>query len=180
MAEAVIEVKPVLEMWQVTYNGSLTACTATRWSAVNSVARLLRQQLRQPDGAAGLTFVGLELSEVLASPVMNPNRRRKGPRIELELFERAEAYLQMEIVSPEETDLIEGYRSAFANERWGEALNHLVELGELQGCTNPFWKALEPLAEAVWSTKFSVDRRAKGQREGKVEMIKKRARGRDA
>jgi len=110
---------------------------------------------------------------------MDPNwKRKKGPRIEVELFEQAEAYLQSELVPADEEALFGEYSTALQEDDFEGALECLVQLGERQGCTNPFWQVLERLAEAVWPTQWMVDRRAKGQREAKIALIKQRARGR--
>jgi hypothetical protein len=176
--EAVIELKPFGEFWQVTHNGSVLVCAVARQGAINAAAALLRQQLKDPAVVAGLQFVGVELAELLSAPPMDPNWKRKGPRIEVELFEQAEAYLQTELVSADEAELVGEYRAALQGEDFDQALECLVQLGERQCCTNPFWRVLERLTEAVWPTQWMVGRRAKGQREAKIAAIKQRARGR--
>src|SRR5947207_2399551 len=113
---AVIELKPLGEFWQVTHDGSVLACAVERQGAINATAALLRRQLKDPAAVAGLHLVGLELAELLAAPPMDPNWKRKGPRIEVDLFEQAEAYLQTELVSAEEAELVGEYRAAVADE----------------------------------------------------------------
>jgi len=174
---AVIELKPLGEFWQVTHDGSVLACAVTRQGAINAAAALLRRQLKDPAAVAGLRFVGLELAELLAAPPMDPNWKRKGPRIEVELFEQAEVYLQTELIPADEAELVGEYRAALQDGDFGQALECLLQLGERQGCTNPYWRVLERLAEPVWPTRWMVDRRAKGQREAKIAVIKQRARG---
>ena len=172
-----IELKPFGEFWQVTYDGSVIACAVTRTGAVSAAAALLCRQLKDPAAVTGYSFVGLELTELLAAPPMDPNWKRKGPRIEVELFGQAEAYLQTDLVPTGEVQLLGEYRTALEGEDFVQALERLVQLGESQDCTNPFWRVLERLAEAVWPTQYMVDRRAKGQREAKIAAIKARARG---
>lgn len=178
MMEAVVELKPFGEFWQVTHNSSVLACAVTRQAVMNAAAALLRQQLKDPGTVAGLKFVGLELADLLGALPMDPNRTRKGPPIEVELFEQAEAYLQTELAPADETELVAEYRTALQGADFDQALDCLVQLGERQSCSNPFWKVLERLADAVWPTQWMVDRRAKGQREAKIAAIKQRARGR--
>jgi hypothetical protein len=177
MMEAVIELKLFGEFWQVTHNGSVLTCAITRQGAINAASGLLRQQLEDPGAVAGLTFCGLELAELLAAPPMDPNWKRKGSRIEVELFEQAEAYLQTELASADEARFVSDYRTALQGEDFDQALECLVQMGERQSCTNPFWQVLERLADAVWPTQWMADRRAKGQREAKIASIKQRARG---
>ena len=176
--DSVVELKPFGGFWQVTHNDRVIAYAVNRRAAVNVTAALLRRQLKDPRTTAELTFVGLELAELLEAPSMDPNWKRKGPRIEIELFEQAEAYLRTELIPADEAALLGKLRTALQAERFGEALDCLVQLGEFQGCTNPYWRVLERLAEAVWPTQWMVDRRAKGQVESKVAAIKRRARGR--
>lgn len=176
--EAVVELKPVGECWQVTHDGNVIADAVTRQAAINATAGLLRRNLKDPAKLAALNFVGLDVAELLAARPVDPNWKRKGPRIEVELFERSEAYLQTELVSAEEMELIGEYRVALQAEQFAQALECLVRLGERQGCTNPFWRVLEGLVDAVWPTEYIVNRRAKGQREAKIADIKARARGR--
>lgn len=177
--EAVIELKPFGKFWQVTHDGNVIACAVTRQAAINATAGLLRRQLKDPAALAVLSFVGLEVAELLAAPPMDPNNwKRKGPRIEVELFEQAEGYLQAELVPADEAELIGEFRTALQGDDFCQALECLLLLGERQGCSNQFWQVLERLAEAVWPTQWMVDRRAKGQREAKIAAIKHRARGR--
>lgn len=124
-----------------------------------------------------MSFVGLEITDLIAAEPMSPNWKRKGPSIEVELFEQAEMYLQTELVPDSEVALINGYRAALGAEDFDEALECLVQLGERQECSNPFWRLLERIAEAVWPTQWMVDRRAKGQREARIACILRRARG---
>lgn len=175
--ETVIELKPFGEFWQVTHDGNVIVCAVTRQAAINATAGLFRRQLKVPAALAGLSFIGLEAAELLAVPPMDPNWKRKEPLIEVELFDQAEGYLQTELVPEDEVRLLGEYRSALAREDFGLALERLAQLGESQDCTNPFWRMLERLVEAVWPTKYMVDRRAKGQRETKITAIKARARG---
>jgi hypothetical protein len=174
---AVIELKPLGEFWQVLYAGHVIACAVAREGAVSAAAGLLRRQLQDPAARAELTCVGLELAELLAAPPMEPNWKRKGPPIPIEFFARAELYLQTELVPDDEAELIDAYRAALQAEDYSRALEQLVQLGERQDCTNPFWQALAGLIDAVWPTQWMVERRAKGQREAKIATIRQRARG---
>lgn len=175
--DTLIELMPFGEFWQVKQNGSVLACAVTRQGAINAVAALLRRQLKDPAAVAALKFVGFELAEVLLAAPMDPNWKRKGLRIEVELFDQAEAFLQTEMVLPVEEALVAEYRAMMADDDFEHALDCLVQLGERQGCSNLFWQVLERLAEAIWPTQWMVDRRAKGQREEKIATIKQRARG---
>lgn len=174
---AVIKLKPLGEFWQVLYDGRVIACAIAREGAVSAAAGLLRRQVQDPVARGELTCVGLELAELLAAPPMKPNWKRKGPPIPIELFDRAESYLQTELVLGDEAELVRSYREALQTEDYSRALECLVQLGERQDCTNPFWQALEGLTDAVWPTKWMVDRRAKGQREAQIAVIRQRARG---
>lgn len=176
--DAVIELKPLGEFWQVTHIGNVLICAASREGAISAAARLLRQRLNDPAALAGLQFVGLDPAELLATQPMDRDWKRKGPQIEVELFEQAEAYLQTEMIPAEEGKLVDEFRAALQDRNFDQALECLVQLGERQACTNPFWRVLERLVGAVWPTQWMVDRRAKGQREAKIAAIKQRARGR--
>jgi hypothetical protein len=173
----VIELKPLGDFWQVTLDGSVIACAITRQGAINAAAAHLHWQLKDPAAVVNLSLIGLQLAELLATPPKDRRWKRKGPRIEVELFGQAEAYLQSELVPADEAQLAGQYRAALQEEDFGLALECLVELGERQGCTNLFWKVLEQLAGAVWPTQWMVDRRAKGQREAQIAAIRQRARG---
>jgi hypothetical protein len=107
----------------------------------------------------------------------DPNWKRKGPPIEMEVFGQAEAFLQTELVPPEEAELLEKYRVARRGWQFGEALECLVQLGERQACSNPYWRVLERLTTGVWHTQWMVDRREKGRIESRIAYIKRRARG---
>jgi hypothetical protein len=106
----------------------------------------------------------------------DPNRKRKGPPIEVELFEQAAAYLQTEWIPPEESELLSECRAALTGSDFDLALECLIQLGERQECSTSYWRVLERLAVGVWPTRWMVDRRAKGQRETRIESIRRRAR----
>lgn len=171
----IIELQMTDGAWQVLYQGQVIACALSRQGAINATAGLLRRQLLDPIARQSLQFVGLELEELLSAPPMDPNWRRKGLPIDRKLYEQAEAYLQTELVSAEEAALIDEYRGALEARNFGRALECLVELGEWQECTNPFWQLLEQLAPAVWPTQYLVDRRLKGRREAWIAAIRQRA-----
>ena len=175
MIAIVIELRSAGEMWQALYQGQVIACALSRQEAINATAGLLRRQLLDPVTRQSLQFVGLDLVELLSAPPKDPSGRRKGLPIDLKLYEQAEAYLQTELVSAEEAALIDEYRRALEARNFGRALECLVELGEWQECTNPFWQLLERLAPAVWPTQNLVDRRLKGQREAWIAAIRQRA-----
>jgi len=174
----VVELKPLGQFWQVTRNGTVLACAIDRRGAINVAARLLRPETRNPESLRVMCFVGLELAELERAESVDPNWRHKGPRIELDLFEAAERYLQVELVPADEIGLIAEYRQALTEDHWDTALECLVQLGERQQCSNPFWKLVERLADALWQTAWMVDRRERGQGEAKVAAIKQRAKGR--
>lgn len=106
-----------------------------------------------------------------------PGPRLKGPRVEIELFEYAEAYLQTELVPGDQAALLEEYHASLLHYRFGQALDLLVQLGEQQQCTIPFWRVLAKLTKSVWPTEWIVDRREKGKLETRIARIKRRARG---
>jgi hypothetical protein len=175
---AVIELKRSGEMWQVTYDASVIACALSRESAIKATAALLRGQLNDPATVEALTFVGVELTELLNAPPMI--WKSKAPQVDVDLFGQAEAYLQMELIPTDQAQLVTDYQAALQDEDFDRALECLVEMGEQQNCSNPFWGILERLAEVVWPTQWMVDRRAKGQVEARIAAIRQRARGRDA
>jgi hypothetical protein len=176
MNPIIIELKPFGQFWQVTRNGDILVCAVDRNGAINTAARLLCPEIRNLD-SKHFTLIGLEFSELQQAKSLDPNWKRKGPRIEVELFDQAEVYLQVELLPPEEAALIEAYRAALAEDDFNTALKCLVQLGERQDCSNPFWKVLERLTGPIWPTQWMVDRREKGRREAKIAAIKRRARG---
>jgi hypothetical protein len=172
---AVIELKQLGVFWQITHNEQVIAFEATRQSAIDAAGWSLRHQLNDP--TVDFSFIGLELAELLAASKRSPYRKQKGPRVEVELVYQAESHLQTELVSADESELIGEYRAALRQEDFAQALECLVQLGELQDCSNPFWQILERLIEAVWPTQWMVDSRAKGLRETKIAAVRSRARG---
>lgn len=175
--DVVVELKPFGQFWQLTRNGTVLVCSVERRGAINAAAALLRPELTDPETLTHIKFIGLEVSDLVA-PESDPNWKRKGPPVELELFEKAEAYLRTELILADEVALLGEYRIALDAQDFDKALDCLMQLGEWQRCSNPFWRVLEQLAFAVWPTQHMVDRRAKGQRETKIAAIKQRARGR--
>ena len=102
---------------------------------------------------------------------------KRPPPIDWEPYHRAETYLQTELVSAEEAELLARYRAAVDGRRVGEALACLVELGDRQGCTNPYWQALERIAVPPRPRLKNPDRRAQGRLDALIEYIQRRARG---
>jgi len=177
MEPVVIEVRQSGELWLTTSDGGVLVYSCNRNAAIIAAAAVLRRQLRDPVEVARLTFVGLELDELLAAPSMSPNWKRKGSPIDVELFEQAETFLQTELIPSEEADLLAEYRASLTAWKFSQALECLAELGERQACSNPFWRVLEQLTVPIWPTKWMTDRRAKGQRETRIADIQRRAKG---
>jgi hypothetical protein len=137
--EGVIELKEVRDYWRVTHNGRVLVSSIGREMAICAAAAHLRPQSEDPAAVAGLQFVGVELAELLrARPLVDPNWRRKGPRIQVELFAQVEAHLRTEPVPADDAALFGEYRAAVLGWNFGQALDYLMQLGERQGCTPPF------------------------------------------
>ena len=96
------------------------------------------------------------------------------PSIDWEPYIQAEAYLQTELIPLEEAELLAKYRAAVTGRRFGEAVGCLVELGDRQGCSNPYWQALE---KVPYPPLRSHDRRVQGQLDALKDYIRRRAKG---
>jgi len=173
----VVELRQRERLWEVTRNGSPLAYALDRRVVLRFAARLLRAELQDAGVRLAMSFVGLEPAELDQAQVLDLPWRRKGPEVEVGLFAQAETYLELDLVPDEEAALAAEYRRAMASEDWDAALDAVAELGDRQGCTNPFWRVVERLAEAVWPTEWITDRRERGRVEAKLAEVRRRAAG---
>lgn len=104
---------------------------------------------------------------------------KRPPLIDWTPYFQAEEFLRTELISPEEAELLGKYRTAVAGRMFDDALEYLVALGDLQGCSNPYWQALERAAFPSPPRLRNHDKCEQGRVDALKDYIQRRARGLD-
>ena len=165
------------EQWHLLRDGRLACVTLRRAAAIDSVASFHRQELRQ-ESFSHLNLVGFTVAELRNSDVLDINWRRKGPPIQLARFGDAEYYLTDIRSIQDAPHVFLRYHHALNDNRFSDALDQMIVLGDLVDCPSQYWQILQTIAGFVWSSAHIVpNRKSRGQLQTKIEFIDRRAKG---
>lgn len=171
------ELREVGQSWHLLCNGELACVSLDRQFAIDTVARMHRHELRREE-YAHLNLQGITLEELRCSRALDLNWKRKGRHILLEPFQQAQEFLaryDSELVLPE---IYARYEEAMDNERFKDALDQLIILGEQLRCPSQYWHILQTIVAMVFDgAHHNPNRKVRGQAETIFQFVDRRAQG---